>query len=802
MKHLLATLFVIGSLVEGFGQSTYFIKDQTNSDPVPFSKVVPNSGQPFITDIDGAFQLKDSAVISLQITSFGFRDTLILLADIKNFQIKLTPLAKEIEEVVIHPGENPAHRIMNLVIANRKKNNPTDNDAFRLETYSKFVFDMNQDALASIPDSTKDTVLMKIKQFFGSRHLLLIESASKRTFIPPTRDREEIIAYKVSGFNDPMFSTFANEMQSFSFYENQFQLLGKTYINPIAFGGTNRYLFLLEDTTVIGSDTTFTISFRPKKGRNFDGLKGRLYINTKGYAVEKVITEPYVEDKSSSVKIVQEYSFVNGEKWFPSKLSTEISFQSAQISNKVKDSYIEAKGNTYVKNVEFNPKGMKKYTFDNASITTADDANDVTDKGWDSLRIYGISEKEKHTYQFMDSVSKKYNLNYKLALMKTLLEGKIPLGYFNAPLDRIYDFRTYEGNRLGLGLETSKKMMKKVMIGGYFAYGTKDLAWKYGGYSDIQVFKPKGVKLHFGYQHDIAERGGTSFQKEAFNLNSTEMYRRFFINKMDFQDLAEVALSGYATSNFKISLIGNYQRLYFTQGYGFNPTDLSVFHPNPNCDLAETKMEIKWNIREKVMQVGETRIASPSNYPKIALQVTKGWKGWAQSNYDYWRLYFEVGQDVSFLTVGKLSWKATAGKTIGDVPLFLQQVALGTGVNKSLSVKNTFETMRPSEFYSNQQVALFTRFSFQTIKTSLKWFKPQVGLHHAIGYGSMSKTYEHAMTFNTMQKGYYEGGLIVDKVYVSGAYGLGFGAFYRYGSYAFTDWQQNLFLKLTFSLNL
>lgn len=796
MKQFLFFIFIF-FFVSGNAQTKYFIKDNTNFESIPFAKVVPNIGQPMIADLDGAFSLKDSMIESIHITAFGCKDTVVVIDNIIDHQILLVPVNREIQEVIVLPGENPAHRIMDLVIANRKKNSPTENDPFRYESYSKFIFDLNPEAIASIPDSTTDSMLIDIRNFFSDKHLFILENASRRTFIPPARDKEEIIAYKVSGFSDPMFSTFANEMQSFSFYENQFQLLGKTYINPIAFGGTRRYLFILEDTTVIGKDTTFTISFRPRKDKNFDGLKGRLYINTNGYAVEKVITEPAEIDTSLIIQIVQEYSFVGGEKWFPSKLSTEMSLLTVNFTKKLKNGYLQCKGNTYIKNIEFNPKGVKKYTFDNTAISTAENANEIDEKTWnDSLRVYEITDKEKNTYTVIDSISKTEHLERNVTLMKGLLEGKIPIGNFNIDATKLINYNAYEGTRLGFGLENSKKMMKNITIGGYFGYGFRDQGWKYGGYSDFSLFRPKGVKLHLGYQHDVAERGGTVFQKEVFNLKSPDVYRKLYIRNMDQQRLAEVVLSGFVTSNFKLSLIGNYQRIYNMGGYQFTPIDPLIYNSDYSFDLAETSMEIKWNIREKVMQLGDTRIPKGTKYPKIALKVSKGWKNIYESNYDYWRLKLEIGQDVAIRGAGKLSWLLSGGQTIGDVPLFLQQVTVGTGKNWNLSVRNTFETMIASEFYSSQQVALFTRFTFMAIKTKKKTSNPQIGLYHGIGYGTMKNASDHSITFKTMDKGYAECGIIVDRVYSN----IGLGVFYRYGYYSDANWQKNVMFKI--SLNL
>lgn len=115
------------------------------------------------------------------------------------------------------------------------------------------------------------------------------------------------------------------------------------------------------------------------------------------------------------------------------------------------------------------------------------------------------------------------------------------------------------------------------------------------------------------------------------------------------------------------------------------------------------------------------------------------------------------------------------------------------------STVNTFETMAPATFYSSEQAALFTRFEFRSFKTAANWNEPKISLHHAIGYGRMNDRLDHIADFQTMENGYFEGGLIVDGLYVSSVTGLGIGVFYNYGSYANADWKKNIMPKIALS---
>ncbi len=429
---LLILLLLSHSIV--IGQQKFFIKDRVRLEGIPFAKVMSTSIAPQLTDIDGAFQIPDSIITESYITvrSYGYLDTLIALRMVENFTIYLEPIMQEVEEVVVRAGENPAHRIIQAAIDNRKSNDPLRNNAFQYESYSKFVFDIDREALDSLVPDDSDSSMMSIMAFFDQQHLFLLESASRRTFIPPSKDKEEIIAYKVSGFQNPIFSTFANEIQSFSFYNESIQILGKEYVNPIAPGGTRRYLFILEDTLVINSDTTYTIFYRPRKGSNYDGLTGRLYINTDGFAIEKVTASPY-DQSGFEVQIVQEYAHLNDKKWFPLKLSTNVAFPETISVNGLK---MVGKGNTYIRNVIVDPEDLKRIKFNNVTVTTTEDAGETDQKTWENLREYQITEREIKTYQVVDSISKAEKLEQKFDLLSSAMQGKIPLGKNNVKLNK------------------------------------------------------------------------------------------------------------------------------------------------------------------------------------------------------------------------------------------------------------------------------------------------------------------------------------------------------------------------------
>src|SRR5690606_16661276 len=101
--------------------------------------------------------------------------------------------------------------------------------------------------------------------------------------------------------------------------------------------------------------------------------------------------------------------------------------------------------------------------------------------------------------------------------------------------------------------------------------------------------------------------------------------------------------------------------------------------------FAEASFEMQWNIREKVNLLGYLRIAKPSNYPKIAIKLTKGFSGIGEAQTDYIRAHVRVNEDIKLLRFGMLNLRLEASQTFGDVPLAFSQYAVGTRQNWHVS---------------------------------------------------------------------------------------------------------------------
>jgi len=785
----------------GLAQKTFFVADEVTLQPIPFVKVIPSEGQPILADLDGSFTV-NSSIESFELKYKGYVDSVFIVAQHADSSVLLMHLSSQkLDPITVTPGVNPAHRIVKNVIANRRKNHPIKHDPFKYKSYSKFVLDIDPDYVASIPDDTKDSNLIEIREFTDTMHLFLMESVSERYFQPPLRDQERILAYKISGLSDPRFSTFAKALQSFSFYDTQFEVFGKQYVNPIALGGLNRYIFSLQDTIFNKSDTTYTIYFRPKRGKNFPGVEGYMYVNTNQFAIEKVIAEPYNDSTGISVKIVQEYAFLENRRWFPTKLSTEMDItgllQAGSDSDEVPR--IIGTGYTNIEEVTFDPEKVN-WRESSVSLFTDPDANELDEKEWNEHRQTTITDKERQTYQTIDSLAEEININRILNVVDILLEGKVPLGYVNLDLRRLYRYNFFERHRIGLGLETSQKLIKPLTLGGYFAYGTGDNDWKYGGHLHFHLWRKKQMRLELRYQQDVLERGGQVFEANTGAWLSPDSYRNLFISSMERQRLAEIAFRTDIRANLTVRLSQNYQRVQFVDDYRFIPMQGMVLQ---ELDLAESAIDLEWNMFAKYRIMGDKKVPTSLSNPKLRIKAVRGLSGIGNAELDYWRFNASIQQQFNITRILNFQWKVNAAKTIGDVPLYLTQLGDGTRVNWNVSTPGSFETMPRATFYNTSQVSVFTRLRFKAIRLPVDFSKPQFSLHHAWGIGTFENRQLHNFDIQSLDNGFGEFGIILDGIWVQNFSGFGLGVFYNYSpQYSDANWRNNIVPKVSFSFVL
>jgi hypothetical protein len=798
---LIITLSSLSAFAQNYTINGKVINAKTG-EPLAFVNIIANnSNKGTSSDIDGKFTLKNQQpIVSIKLSYVGFETKELIIEDIKtNLIIRLKEKQLQLSEVKIIAGDNPSHRIIRNVLANRDINNPEKQHSFSYTSYNKLVFTSKTDTVAVKSKTINDSTAIKMKDFFEKQHLLMMESVTKRKFLQPDKNYEEVLASRVSGFKNPIFAFIGSQLQSFSFYNERFNIFEKYYINPISNGCTSKYYFQIEDTLYADNnkDTTFIISYRPKANTNFEGLKGLLSINTFNWAIENATAEPAIpQQKGMNILIQQKYELVDGKQWFPVQLNTDLSLTMDNLPYP-----LIANARAYLKEISLSPD-IPKRTFTTIELEIKDSANIQPDIYWNLHRIDSLSQKEMKTYHVIDSLGDKLNFEKKVNIIQALMNNKIPWGIVNLDIDKFISFNEYEKLRLGIGLHTSEKFSEKFMIGGYWGYGFGDKAHKYGSDAAFTFYKPWNLKLMLAYSNDINESGSSQFYNDKKTLFEGN-YREFFANYFDKTEKYSVAI-GFRTLRYlqmKIALEKTNKIALYNYEFAYSNGDITLLSNQFN--YADIQLSLRYAYKEKYMKVRSNLFPIPTNNPIVWLNYTKGLKDILDGEYDYQKV--EIKVEKSFYTnyLGKTTLITNAGYADKNLPYNLQFAAQAGYNDGYIDIPTTFNTMRFNEFASNRYVSLMFRHSFGSLLFRRGNFKPEIVILTNALLGTMDNADNHRyINIKAPEKGYFESGLSINNLLKLSFNSLGIGAYYRYGAYQLKDNIQNWAIKWTMTMPL
>lgn len=769
------------------------VLDKTTREPLAFTNLkFENLNQQTTSDIDGKFSFINDTNSQIIICSYVGYQTKEYKIDKKkgtNITIELEALLNNLEEVVINGAINPADEIIRKVISNKKSNNPESLNSFTYSSYNKVNYDYR-----SLKEDKNDSINLRKK--LKESHFFMMESVTERKFFNPDLSEEVVIATKVSGFTNPSFATIATDFQPFSFYSDNIKFFNINYLNPIANGSLTKYKFRIEETLISTSDTTYVISFKPKKHKNFNGLQGLLYINTKKYAVQYVIASP-AEKGRIDIKIQQKYALIEDEFWFPEQLNFVIQFN--DFPNKVNPMIID--GKTYISEVKLNTlREDDKFTFQTVRI--AENAASKDSTFWKKHRIEELNKFDANTYRVMDSIGDKKNFDSYLTIIEKLLQRKYPLKYLDIDLSKTLLYNKYEGLRLGMGISSNEKISKKVILGGFIGYGINDKEFKYGSNLTYLASKKHDLKIGLHYQNNIIETGRYNTNHYAstfFNLRDFIGYRYDKIDQLGIS--THFRSLNYLLWDVKLETTKTTPKYNYIFNDGFQNINSYT-----NSSLT---VNLKFAYKEHFINSFNQNISTGSEYPILYVSFSKGFKDLYQSNFNYNKIELALEHSLFVKNLGLTKYRAETGYI--DKPLPYGLLFTGEGSydkNMIFVVNNTFQTMMPYEFLSNKYVNLFLTHNFGGLLFKKNKFQPNILLHQNLGCGTLTnRTFHKLIDFKTKDKIYIESGLQLDNLIKLNYYNLaniGFGTalFYRYGYYGHSSFQDNACFKCTLSISI
>jgi hypothetical protein len=786
---ILAQYNLSGTILDNTGESLAFVNVIINE----------NDGYGVIADVDGRFDIEAEEEINILTFSYVGYETLRYEVTENNkigerINIILEASDFGLGEVVVLAGENPAHQIIKKAVKNKKKNNHERLSSYQCEIYTKVKLtnhltdsvDYAKAMEAEIEENKKKGKKSAINNTFDT-HLFIAEVVTERKFQFPETVKNKLLHNRVSGLKRTDLSTM-NAYQQFGFYDDFILFSGEAYVNPISKGSTRLYFFNVEDTLYQASDTIFIVSYKPKKGKTFEAMKGVVYINTSNYAIQNILAEPADADKLSW-KLEHKYIQLPDSTWFPEQMNFELIIP--DLNADYSDAILTQK--SYISNVlvnkDFTLKEMKDdFTALKGEIISRDD------EVWAEHRAEPLSAKDQLTYEFIDSLGDKVKLDIIMNGALSFVIGNLTIKGVDFKWNDFIRLNDFEKVRLGAGLQTNKLFSRYISLGGYFAYGFKDKRIKYGGNVVIDIIPDDILEIKYAYSNDIAEPGTFKFtlQDDAF------IGRGIYAEIMD----AEVKHGLSLQSQYKFlrsNITFEKSELTPLYTYGYNSSD--IFQPS-TFNFSELTFNLRYAFGESNNWFMGVRIATQTRYPILLFGYTKGFDNLLGGDFNYHKIALAIQQRFNARFLGETTYRVEGGIIKNDVPYSKLFIASGPeSLFAIASVDYTFQTMKHYEFASDKFVNVFLEHDFGNILVRKKYSRPRLVLLHNMGFGTLEKPELHdAVRVGTLEKGYFESGVGLDNLIVlpvlrSIKLGIGVRAYYRYGSYQLDELKDNFAVR-------
>ena len=776
------------------------IADSSTRHALPFA-TVRSGKQSVITGINGQFALP-AAADKLTVSYTGYTTRNISTDRFKNNDtIFLAPLEASLDAVIIKPDYDKVKRIVNTAIRNKSDHNPEMYDAYQCNIYYKMKTDLrrmqpsSEDSarLAQVrarresnkKDSTKNDNDSGANFLMGNNHLLFSETYSKRLYKKPGQLQEVVQASRFSGLKKTYFTSLVTNVLPFHMYNDFIQLNGRDYSNPISKGWQQRYDIRLADEIINDGDTTYILKFSPKKNVVFNSLKGMVYINTKGYAITHFIGAAREATTNREMHIEQICQFVNG-RWFPKELNFDLFFDrypSPELG-------LSMNGHSVIDSVLYVPDNS--IVLDKAHNVKLSDSVDLrSEADWQKMRPDSITQKERNTYVVIDSFAKKRNIENIVNAFSRLAFGRFPLGKIDLDISRLLASNDYEGTRLGLGIYTNDKISKYFSAGGWFGYGFRDKAIKYGG--SLTIY-PKGNKEHWlqaSYQRNYQSPGNVSIHPD---LDRSGL-RNWLLAKIDRVEEYAVKLHtqlGY----WQVEPGGRRQQLLSLYDNNFIYNSKNIL----NYTVNEASLNLRYAYGEKRVPVFDYYVSSVTKYPIFYLRTAAGTIESGTYKAKYVNAIAAITFSKHFNRWGKDNFRLEGGliHAFDDQPIAKSFLLAGNGFRRNginYYQPAGFTTLRVYDFFSDRYISFLYKHDFDKYLWQNKLSKPYISIAHNLMYGGLKPQHKMASAgIQTPVSGYHETGIILNQLLQRSALNLfnvyfNAGVFYHWESKF--NWERN-----------
>jgi hypothetical protein len=766
---LLAFLFSSLFSFSGLAQEEIYIKGRV-------TEYGTNDGMPYVniyfsgtlsgtsTDFEGYYTLKTTDWHdSLTARYLGYKPKSKKIKRSGNLQtidFQLVRDSRILEGVVIHPGINPAIRIIQNVIDNKKKYDKESLERIHYKSYTKTEADVDN----MTKKIRKWKILKPIVTMYDSMDVMAGESKANLPVYfsevvsevyyqkEPRKKRENVKAVRMNfvGKKDASAASqlTGSDFDNYNFYGDNVEVLKKPFLSPIAGNAMVFYHYYLVDSMQIGPDKCYKINVVPKNIHDA-AFKGYLWVADSSWAIRQLDLEIPKEANFNLVErvhIQQELMPTSAGPWMPAK--TRILIDYIDITDNFVSMVLKIYQNSSEYNVNDDPKPP---AFFEKLTDFAEDALLKKPSYWDSLRPERLSRLEEMNYQVIDTVRQIPVVKGMVNTLYFLFMGYYTIGPFDfGHYINLYSYNNYEGSRIRLGFRTNDKISKSWILSGYGAYGFRDEHFKYNLQLEKIISRFPWTKAGIEYRDDI-ERVGSNYNYaggQAIGASNNALYNTSYA----FGDLRQFVRKNEARGWFEREFKRGFtQRITFQNVRTFPlfplafGTDPLSFFQQRNYSITELVFTTHISTGEFFIQNGNQRQQfGASKKPVFDFNYTLGIKNLLGGDFDYNKLSLTASQHLKWGILGTTTYSFTGGKVFSQVPYTLLEVHRGN--QTPFYSSNAFNQMNYFEFVSDEFLEAhlqhyFMGLIFNRVPLIKKWNLREVLSCNAV-YGNLSSNNE------------------------------------------------------------
>ena len=745
---LLSSLSVVSQTTKVTGK----IVDAISREPLPFVNIIfKGTTVGGTSDFEGNFSISTTLrVDSISISYVGYNKlTLAIKRDVEQtLNIGLTQ-GIDLMTVEVRPGENPAHRILRKIIANKDKNDREKLDAYEYEVYNKVEFDLN-----NLSDDFKNKKLLQPFSFIFDN--IDSTNAKEKPYLPvfmtealsdfyyrrsPQARNEVIKASKVAGVENSSVSQFMGDMyQNVNIYENTILVFGKNFVSPISDNALLYYKFYLIDSMVIDGHKCYQLQFKPRRKQEL-AFVGNLWAADTAFAIKQI--EMSIADDANinfinSTAVVQTYTKVDSA-WMMQKERLVIDFNPFPIEQKKKSMMgIYGRKTADYTNFKVNQQHEDKFYSMTENLKVNDDAFKKSEEFWETNRHDSLSKNEKQIYKMVDTLQSLPVYKTWIDVITIFVTGYKVKGNFEyGPYYNMFSTNEIEGNRFRFGGRTSNQFSKWYELSGYLAYGTRDEKFKYS--LGVRAFVSKKPRMMVGmyYKNDNEILGQSQNGFTTDNILASLFRINPLRNLTNVKQVhTYIERQWFTGFNTKLSF---YNRTMtplanFNYEYQKTPTTTAL---KENITTSEIRFLARLAYKEKFIDGEFSRVSLGTHYPIVQAQYTLGIKNLFFSDYNYQKLTVNVDDRIRINPIGYFDYVLEYGKVWNPLPYPLLE--LHGGNETYIFDMYAYNSMNYYEFVSDEYASATISHHFDgfflnriPLMRKLKW-REVVGAKALIG---------------------------------------------------------------------